>query len=149
MEFPNHPSREYVGSGQGAADLCRGVQSQARGPMWSCQRIPTVHGPTDDHQWVCNVMEASLLGPVEEPRTPTLEEEAALLGGGARTSGGPGPAPQQGKTVQCVGLAKQTAAPFTFITPCHCPSLKRGKSWEGINIFYIYLLYSHEAYIKC
>ena len=33
-----------------------------------------------------NIMEASLLGPMdEEPRTPTLEEEATLVGGAART----------------------------------------------------------------
>ena len=25
-------------------------------------------------------------------------------------------------------------APVTFIAPCHCPSLKRGKSWVGIDI---------------
>ena len=47
-------------------------------------------------------MEASLLGLVEEePRPPTPEEEAMLLGEGARGSGDPGPAPQQVKSTRC------------------------------------------------
>ena len=45
-----------------------------------------------------DVMEASQLGPVEEePRTSTPEEEVTLLGRGARTTGDPSPAPQQGR----------------------------------------------------
>ena len=43
------------------------------------------------------VMEASLLGLVEEEPgpSPTQEEEATLLGKGARTSETPGPAPNK------------------------------------------------------
>ena len=82
-----------------------------------------------------NVMEASLLGPVEEePRPPTPKEEATLLGGGARTSGDSSPVPQQGKNARCTELARWTTAPFTFMAPHHSPSLEREKSWKGIDI---------------
>ena len=48
-----------------------------------------MHVPIDD-----DVMEASLLGPMEEEqRTLTPEEETTFLGGRARTSGDLGPAP--------------------------------------------------------
>ena len=52
----------------------------------------------------------------------------------ARTSCTPGPAPQQKKSARYAELAEQTTIPVTFIAPHHHPSLKRAKSWEGINI---------------
>ena len=71
-----------------------------------------------------DIMEASLLGLVEEePRPLPTPEDAALLGKGARTSGDPGPAPQQVRNARCVKLAERTTTPVTFIVPCHCPSL--------------------------
>ena len=83
-----------------------------------------------------DVMETSLLGLVEEAPgpSPTLEEESALLGEGARTAGAPGPASQQVKSARYVELAEQTTAPVTSIT-AHChPSLKKriilGRDWH-------------------
>ena len=74
-----------------------------------------------------DVMDASLSGLVEkEPRPPTLEEEAALLGKGARASGDPSPASQQVKSTRYTELAKQTTAPVTFIT-LPSPVLKKRK----------------------
>ena len=82
-----------------------------------------------------NVMKASLLGLVEEePRPPTPEEEACLSWVRARTSGAPGPAPQQVKSARYTEPAEQTTTPVTFIASHHHPSLKRGKSWQGIDI---------------
>ena len=134
IELPGHLSKEYIGSSQCAAGLYSGIQRQARGPMWSCQGTSTMHGPIDDYQWEW-CMKASLLGLVEEEsRTPTSEEEAALLGREARTSGDPSPAPQQEKNARCTEPAEWATTPFSLIAPCHSPFLKRGKYWEGTDI---------------
>ena len=50
-EFPGHPSGKNIGSSQGTAGLCRGIQTQARISMQSCEGATTMHGPIDDHQW--------------------------------------------------------------------------------------------------
>ena len=82
-----------------------------------------------------DVLETSLLGLVEEePRPPIPEEEATLLGGGARTSGDPGPAPQQGKNASCAEPAKQTNAPFTFIKLCRCLPWKEENPGKGLTL---------------
>ena len=83
-----------------------------------------------------NVLEASLLRPVEEESepSPTPEEETALLTRGDELSGAPGPTPQHAKDPKLIELAKQTATPVTATEPHHHPSLRRGKSWEGINV---------------
>ena len=62
-----------------------------------------------------DVMEASLLGPVEEQSgpSPTPEEEAILLCEGDGAPGAPGPAPPQAKISQFVEPAKQTTTPVT------------------------------------
>ena len=83
-----------------------------------------------------DVMEASLLGLVEEELgpSPTLEEEAVLLGERDMNSGAPCPAPQQVKSPRFIEPVEWTTTPVTSIAPHCCPSLKRGKSWEGIGI---------------
>ena len=81
-------------------------------------------------------MEVSLLRPVEEESgpSPTPEEETTLLGKGDGPSGAPGPAPLQAKVPRFVEPAKWTTTPVTSTAPHHLPSLKRGKSWEVIDI---------------
>ena len=83
-----------------------------------------------------DVMEASLLRPVEKELGPslTLEEETALLGKENGLSGAPGPAPLQADIPRFVEPAKQTTAPVTSTVPHSHPSLKREESWEGIKI---------------
>ena len=120
-----------LAASQGAAGLHRGIWSQARSPMQSCQRTSTVHGPMFMTTDGGDVMEASLLGPVEEePGTPTQEEEAdpprqeelrpqetlALL-------------PNKGEECQIcrTGQARLLLLLFS-LHPHRSPSLKRGKS---------------------
>ena len=133
-EFPGHPTGKDIGSSKGTTDLCRGIQSQARCPMQSCQGAPkcmaqlmTIHG--DD------VMEASLLRPVEEEAgcSPIPGEEAALLSEGDWSSGAQGPALIQVEISRSVEPAEQTTTPVTSTAPHHHPSLKE-KSWERIDI---------------
>ena len=91
-----------------------------------------MYDPIDDHQW--GWYYGSL--PVEEELrpSPTPEEETALLCEGDGPSGAPGPAPLQAKNPRFIEPVKQTTAPVTSTVPhCH-PSLKRGKSWGGIDI---------------
>ena len=66
--------------------------------------------------------------------SPTLEQEATLLGGGEGPSRAPGPAPPPVKNPWFVEPDKQTTAPVASTTPCHHPSLKKRKSWDGIDI---------------
>ena len=82
------------------------------------------------------VMEASLLRPFEEEAGPwpTPEEETTLLGNGEGPSGASGSSPQQAKNPHLIELAEWAITPVTSTVPhCH-PFLKRGKSWEGIDI---------------
>ena len=71
-----------------------------------------------------NVMEASLLRPVEEESgsSPTPEEETILFGEGDGPSGVPGPAPLQVEISWFIEPAKQTTAPITPTAPHHHPS---------------------------
>ena len=85
-EFPGHLPGNHIGSSPGTAGLCRSVQSQTRGLMWSCQGAPTVHGAVDDHWWgLCYGGLPVLAGGGETRTFPTLEEKATLLGKGNRT----------------------------------------------------------------
>ena len=134
-EFPGHLTGKDIGSSQGTAGLCRGVQSQGRSlrgavrELQQCMaKLMAIYG--DD------VMEVSLLRQVENESapSPTPEEETTLLGEGDGPSGAPGPAPQQAKNPRFVEPAEQTTTPVTSTAPhCH-PSLKRGKSWEGNDV---------------
>ena len=83
-----------------------------------------------------DVMEASLLRTAEEESgpSPTPEEETTLLGEGDGLSGAPGPASIQAEIPRFVEPAKCTNTPVSSTTPHYCPSLKREKSLEGIDV---------------
>ena len=134
-ECPDHLIGEDTGFSQGAAGLCRSIWSQARHPMWSCQGAPTMHDPIDDLNGD-DVMESSLLTPVEEESwpSPTLEEESILLGEENGLSGVPVPAPLQAEIPRFVEPAEWTTTLVTSTVPHSCPSLKRDKSQEGTEI---------------
>ena len=77
-----------------------------------------------------DVMEASLLRPIEDQSEPSLtpEEEATLLGEGDGPSGAPSIAPLQAEISRFIEPAKWNTFPVTS-TAHHChPSLKREKS---------------------
>ena len=133
-EFPGHLPGKNIGSIQGIG-LCRGILSQARSSMQSCQGAPTMHGPIDDHQWgwcYGGLPVEACWGGIRIFLHPRREDH--ILGEGDGPSGAPDPAPQQAKNPRFVEPAKQTTIPIISTAPyCH-PSLKRGKSWEGINV---------------
>ena len=135
MEFPGHLPEKNIGSSQGteacaeASKAKQGVLCRAVREFQQCMApLMTING--DD------IMEASPLRPVEEELgpSPTPEEETTLLAGRDGSSGAHSPAPQQVENLRFIGLAEQTTAPVSSTAPHCCPSLRRGKSWEGINI---------------
>ena len=81
-------------------------------------------------------LETSLLVPVEEKSglSPNLEEKSTLLGGVEGPSRAQGPAPQEVKNPQFVEPDELTTTSVASTTPCHHPSLKKRKSWDGIDI---------------
>ena len=83
-----------------------------------------------------DVMEASLLGPVEGESgpSPNLEVESILLGEGDGPSGVPGPAPPRAKTSQFVEPAKQNTTPLSPTAPHHHLSLKEGSPRKGLML---------------
>ena len=83
-----------------------------------------------------DVMEASLLRPIEEEAGPssTPEEKTTLLGEGNGLTGAPVPAALQAEIPRFIEPAKQTTTPVTSTVPHSHPSLKREESWEGIDV---------------
>ena len=102
--------------------------------MWSCQGTPTMHGPVDDPQ------QGRCYGglPVEACRGRIRifphPRRGDCLAEGDGPLGAPGTAFQPAENPSFIEPAEQTNAQVTSTAPHHCPSLKRGKVWEGINI---------------
>ena len=78
-EFLGYQTRQNLGTGSSSAMLCREVREVLCDAAWDLQRcmVPLMHLEGDE------IMEALLLGPADDRpgMSPTLEEEAVLLGG--------------------------------------------------------------------
>ena len=99
-------SARNIDSSQGTAVLCRVSGAKPGvlcGAVRELQQCMTLLMTTNGN----NVMEVSLLRPVEEESGayPTLEEVTALLARGDGPSGAPGPAPQHAKNPRFIELA--------------------------------------------
>ena len=136
-----HESGKDAGFGLGIAGMCKGIRGQDRHSLEAARELQKCMPPLMTLNGG-DIEEASLLRPAgEEPGpSPTLEEEASLLGKEDEPSEVSGPIPGHLGISRFVEPAEKITAPVTSTAPClvsgpcSCPSLKGKKLWEKIDI---------------